>query len=388
MTTVPGVLGACGYYTAAVSRNAYAGVATGLERDFDEFVAPTFAGDLLSYPHILSLVKYGLTAHRHGGFTVDKQQHPKSYFITDVAKRVLANSPDDCPTFLYCHYNDPHRPYDPPPSYVDRYTDEINAEPADALQFAREMHDNAYEYMAAGIPFSDEQWEMLFAMYDAMIAYTDACLEPLIKYVREEIDETILVVTADHGELFGERGLLGHHIVLDDAVTHVPLVVSGLPELTRVRDDPVQHIDVMQTLVALAEGDTSQFQGCDLRTDSREYAFSQDLRGTVAREDKRDYDRIRQYNDAFDISGFHQSLLTAARTTTFKLVHTEEWTRLHELPDETTDVSAAHPEIARRYKAVVERWLETTGARFKDSPRETTHTDAVKQQLHDMGYLE
>jgi uncharacterized sulfatase len=144
----------------------------------------------------------------------------------------------------------------------------------------------------------------------------------------------------------------------------------------------------MQTLVALAGGDTSQFQGYDLRTDSREYAFSQDLRGTVAREDTRDYDRIRQYNSDFDVSGFHQSLLTAARTTTFKLVHTEEWTRLHELPDETTDVSAAHPEIARRYTAVVERWLETKGVPFEDAPREATHTDAVKQQLQDMGYLE
>jgi len=389
MATVPELLSDCGYDTAAVSRNAYAGEATGLDRGFDEFVTPTFAADLLDFPHVASLLKYGLAAHRHsGGLTTDKQRHPKSFLVTDVARRLLTRRRSDQPLFLYLHYNDPHRPYFPPRSYRGRYVDDADWDIDEALSFAADMHENAYEYMANGLPFSDVQWEMLHAMYDATIAYTDACLGPIVEYVQERMENTMLVVTADHGELFGERGLLGHHIVLADAVTHVPLVISGLSELDRVRDDPVQHIDVMETLVALAGGDTSQFQGYDLRTERREFAVSQDLRETVEDPNKCDYARFKQHNPDFDADGFHRSFLTALRTTDFKYLTTDEWTRLYEFPDETTDVSETHPDVAADFEAAAREFLANEGQPFVEAPGQTDHPEHVEDHLRKMGYLQ
>ncbi|QIO24139.1 sulfatase [Haloarcula sp. JP-L23] len=390
MATVPDILRDCGYTSVAVSRNVYAGEVTGLADRFDRFVSPTLRDDLLSYPFVRSLAKYGAAAHRHsGGLTLDKQRHPKSFLVSDVAKRVLAEETRGADSvFLYLHYNDPHRPYYPPASFRDRYTTEAGVDPDAALDFARDMHEHAYEYMAKGLPFSETQWEMLYAMYDAAIAYTDHCLGSLLTFIREQVGETIVVVTADHGELFGEYGLLGHHIVLDDAITHTPLVVSGCPELERAREDVVQHVDVMQTIVSMVGGDTSQFQGYDLRSECRPFAVSQDLRGTVVDPNRQDYERIRQHNPEFDTTPFHRSLLTTLRTNEFRLQHTDEWRKLHHLPDERTVVNDTYPDVYSDLTARLTAWLETYGQPYAESRTEESHSPRTRERLREMGYLE
>lgn len=390
MTTVPEMLAERGYHTTCISQNLYAGEATGLDKRFHEYINPSFSYDLQTYPHILSLLKYCLQAWKHsGGLSADKQRHPTSYIINDVAKRKLKSlelHPN--PFFLYIHDNTPHRPYLPPRSFVDQYLDHVQIDAGEALAFAKDMHENTYEYIANGLPFSDDEWEMLLAMYDSVLAYTDACLGSLLDYVQSNLENTVIVVTSDHGELFGEHGLLGHHIVLNDAVTHVPLVVYGLPELVDQTEEIVQHIDIMQTLVELAGADTTQFRGVDLRSDQRSYAISQDLRGTVENEDTQDYQRILKHNSNFDTSKYHQSMLTALRTKEFKLLHTDENTSLHRLPDETEDVSAENPEKQTELEHTANEWLKTEGRPFLDTPEQKEHSDEVQQHLREMGYID
>ena len=84
----------------------------------------------------------------------------------------------------------------------------------------------------------------LIAMYDATIAYADQCVGELIKWIRSHNDGTVVVVTGDHDELFGERGLYAHKLVTHDAVCHVPMVVAGPTEMTEYEGELVQPIDI------------------------------------------------------------------------------------------------------------------------------------------------
>ena len=90
--------------------------------------------------------------------------------------------------------------------------------------------------------FHDEAWSLIdawpgrrdskarafaIAQYDGAIAFLDAELERLLRHLRRlgRYDETLLVVTSDHGELFGEHGLVGHGRALYEPLLRVPLVI-------------------------------------------------------------------------------------------------------------------------------------------------------------------
>lgn len=393
MATAPELLSEVGYRTIGVSENGYAGAAKGIDERFDDFVksSPSGVRDFLSYQHGMSFLKYALHPREHGpGFTLDKSAHGRqnSFFTTDITKRKLNRvSQSNEPFFCYVHYNDPHHPYSPPFSYRDEYIDEIGGTVEAAVTFAERMHDKLYEWMADGVPLSDDEWEMLYAMYDATINYTDACVGALFDFVQKQFDDTIVVITADHGDLFGEYGLLGHHMVLHDGLIHVPLVTHGLPDVDHHISRPTQHIDIMKTLLSIANADTSQFQGYDIREDSREVAVSQDLRGTVDDEEERNYDRIRKYNSNVDLSHLPTSMVTAARTTDFKLVWTEEWSKLYLLPDEEEDVSGEYPSVFEDLRSFVNEWMDTEGEPFEVAPEEAELTEETEEHLREMGYL-
>jgi uncharacterized sulfatase len=393
MVTAPELLSDTGYQTIGVSENPYAGEAKGIDKRFDDFIksVPSGVRGLLTYQHGISFLKYAFQTRKHGpGFTFDVGAHGKqnSYFTTDITKRKLRRaSKADQPFFCYVHYNDPHHEYIPPISYRDEYIDEIDATLKEALAFAQRMHDDLYELIAEGVPFSDEEWEMLYAMYDATIKYTDACVGELFDFVQQQFEDAIVVITADHGDLFGEYGLLGHHMVLHDGLIHVPMITHGLEDVAHHSNNPTQHIDIMLTLLSVADADTSQFQGYDIREHSREMAISQDLRGSVDDPDRESYELIRTHNPEIDLSHLPESIATAVRTMEFKLVQTDEWSKLYRLPDETNHVQTAYPSVFDDLKSFLDEWLTTDGTPFEDAPEETELSDDTEQHLQDLGYM-
>ena len=115
--------------------------------------------------------------------------------------------------FLWVHYFDPHADYSPPEPYASR---------------------------CPGSP------------YDGEIAYTDAMLGSILDElrVRGELDETLVVVTADHGEALGDHGEETHGIFIYDSTTHVPLLMShpSLPQESRV-EEVIGLVDIAPTVM-------------------------------------------------------------------------------------------------------------------------------------------
>jgi uncharacterized sulfatase len=387
MMTAPELLSRVGYHTIGISENGYAGAAKGLDARFDEFIkSPPSINTLISPRWGASFLKYVINARDHGpGWTIDKKAHQQSsFFTTDISKRKLrAAYQKDKPVFAYIHYNDPHHPYIPPLKYLR----DIDITSDEAVNFAERMHEELYNWMANKLPLSEYEWELLRELYDATIKYTDAMVGNLFNFVQKLPGETIVVITADHGDLFGEYGLLGHHMVVHDGLVHVPLVTHGIDNVAHHNNKPTQHIDMMETLLSIAGADTTQFQGYDLRKESRKVAISQDLRGTVDDSEAENYERIRQHNPDADLSHLPESMVSAFRTTEYKLVRTDEWTQLYRLPDETTDISHEQVDVLHDLETFANDWMASTGQPFRVSPDKANLSEKTERHLRDMGYL-
>ena len=102
--------------------------------------------------------------------------------------------------------------------------------------------------------YTDDELEAIRATYDATLLDLDKAAEKLIAGLEKRglLDDTIVVFTADHGEMLGEHGLYSHRWALYEPLIHVPLVIRA-PGLapTRVRG-PVSTVGLFATICELA----------------------------------------------------------------------------------------------------------------------------------------
>jgi len=379
-----------GYQTALVSNNYFVSPETGLDRGFETAtVLPDSPVDLLKTVGVGPVARWLANIRRHSaGFEPDKYRHSGAYLTAKlVEQRLDALESTDEPFFLYVHFNQPHRPYYPPLSWFETYGDRFDMSRSEAGDFVMDVHENLVEKVAEGCPFTDDEWAALRALYDAGVEYTDTFVGSLFDRVRERFDDSVVAVTADHGEHLGERGALGHKYVLDDAVLRVPLVLSGVDVPSTAT--PVQHTDLMRTLLAEAGAESGFVDGIDLREETREFAVSQDA--------ARSLEPIHEVNPDFDASQFFPGAddtlprRTAMRTATHRYVRGADGTgALFRLPDETTDVAADAPRTAAVCEEELTAWLaDREPVRDPDAAGDDgAISDATKSRLMNMGYLD
>jgi arylsulfatase len=198
--------------------------------------------------------------------------------------------------FATVHYFDPHDPYAAPGDAIGRFLKPSFAERATPSLWktlqrpVRRTLRNGTEDTDAD-DLSDKQRSQMARMeelYDSEIAYWDQHFAALLEELsaRGALDDTILLVTSDHGESFAEHGMLGHGRDLHDELIHVPLVLLNSGEAPGRRDELVSLIDIAPTLLRLAGVDGSvlggpPFVGRDLlRPETpREFLFAQTSHG-------------------------------------------------------------------------------------------------------------
>ncbi len=150
------------------------------------------------------------------------------------------------PFFIWLHLFDPHTPHTPPEPFASGY------EPSAP---------SGLTPVASWVPFRtpgprgfDEQ--VLGAnkdLYDGEVAYLDAQVGRLLDFLRSRnlLDDTVVVLVADHGESLGEHGVSFRHVGLHDTTTHVPMMIRW-PERQgtgRTFRGLVQTIDLFPTLL-------------------------------------------------------------------------------------------------------------------------------------------
>lgn len=129
--------------------------------------------------------------------------------------------------FGYVLYVDPHAPYEPAQAWREDGVPEWD--PIQPQGLAREQ-----------VALDDTRIDQLVRQYDGEIREVDRELERLLAELRSRglLDNTLVVITADHGEEFGERGNLSHGKTLYEESVHVPLVLWSTTLATQHRRTP------------------------------------------------------------------------------------------------------------------------------------------------------
>jgi arylsulfatase A-like enzyme/thioredoxin-like negative regulator of GroEL len=100
--------------------------------------------------------------------------------------------------------------------------------------------------------------------YDDEVAEADRQVGRLLEALGAGRASTLVIVTADHGEAFGEHGEIGHSIFVYDTTLQVPLIVAGPDLAPRVVDAPVSLVDIAPTAVRRLAAGTIDGDGIDL----------------------------------------------------------------------------------------------------------------------------
>lgn len=169
----------------------------------------------------------------------------------------------DGPFFLYVHYVDPHDPYENPEIVNNRSPFEA---PYDGPITGRHVHGVYNGRVQLTDPERDT--EHLKALYDSEIHYADGFIGRLIDSIPPDVlENTLIVLTADHGEEFHEHGGWKHGFTLYEDQIHVPLLMrwdGHIPAGSRLRGT-VRLIDLVPTLVQAAGGKAAKaWEGVDL----------------------------------------------------------------------------------------------------------------------------
>ena len=234
------------YTTGAFHSNPYVSRAYGFDRDFD-----TFDDDLYLGQHkLIALAQRALDKLRNRHYARAEEINERALEFVDSTEE---------PFFLWAHYMDPHGPYSPPREYQEVFHDEYVG-----MKRAQEMYKRAVIEYPESIT-ADERREMV-NLYDEEIRYADAQFGAFADELDERgiLEETLVIVTADHGDAFGKRGYYGHPRELDAELLRVPLAVRGPGVESGEIAAPASLADVVPTVLAAAGVEAGGLPGTSL----------------------------------------------------------------------------------------------------------------------------
>lgn len=251
-------LSARGYETCGVSEKSWLTDRHGLTQGFQHYHDYSIATDQerLLLPRTLDRLARRLG---FGPLLSDGAGDKGGTRVVQRALRWLEKDRNpDRPYFLFLNLNEAHAPYLPPDGFEDfgRYLPE-GAELEDLPEgyFGHAPDRKNYNSGARGL--LEAEVEIQRALYDASILYQDGLLDQLFEGLRAQglMEDTLVIVTADHGEEFNEQGRFGHQLSLSDRLLHVPLIMrypSMLPARARVLE-PVSLVDVFPTVLGVLQ---------------------------------------------------------------------------------------------------------------------------------------
>ncbi len=346
-TTLAEILREQGYFTAAVTSHVYLDEKHGLEQGFEAFDSSNALG--------------------HKAVT--------SAAVTERSIAALSARPQR-PFFLFAHYFDPHY----------EYVDHGERDWADWYEgWLREQNDFENLLKIRHLVEAPEiDW--LSALYHEEIAHTDAQVGRLLEWVRAQglEDSTLIVVVADHGEEFAERGNFGHTISLFEEQLAVPLIVRAPGELPASVQTVVETRAIFDT--ALLQLGVS-FAG--LRPDADLVSVARRERAAGPQLDSRAFSSV--WLDDSKLSWGKRVRAASLREGRWKLI--DDVTRgrraLFDLdtdPFERRNVLQDQPAVAQRLEALLEPWIKAQSQLTRPSPRAKLDP-ALESSLKALGYM-
>jgi arylsulfatase A-like enzyme len=360
--TIAEVLSSHGYQTFEYTNNRLVGPLTNLKQGFNTWVVrnmgindPDMWSRSVELPDFLMISRARQYVENEILLMDDGAQRTNEV----VTKWIADAHQREAPFFLFINYMEAHFPYHPPEEYAAPYMPE-------GASFSEQMGTNnqANRYLAerGSVDLSINR-----ALYDGEISYLDYRMGQLFEYLRELdiLDNTVLIITSDHGELFGEHQLVGHMFSVHDQLIHVPLIIRypGLAEAGLRVEEQVQLIDIFPTILDIVDINWSgkeQLQGQSLVRDWQQtestFAIAElavshgGLKGILGQ------------GFGVDASKYARRLKTI-RTKEYKYIWAsdgrDELYNIREDPGELNNLIELEPEKAAELKALLKEWLNS-----------------------------
>ncbi len=235
-----------GYATLGVAANLYLRSDFGLERGFREFHIPR------PVPVLADENRYQLrrTMRRVLNLVIDTSQFDRLYSRGEDINQDFFETLDhhrdaNAPFFGFLNYMDAHFPYIPPAPFDRIFPGKTSTIPQDDFE-------NTQIGISAGGPVPANYRAYWLSQYDGGIAYLDAQVGKIVAGLKQRnlYDNTMIVVTSDHGESFGERHRVGHGNSPYQNLLHVALLIKYPQSKQRaVVAESVSLIDVAPTIL-------------------------------------------------------------------------------------------------------------------------------------------
>jgi arylsulfatase A-like enzyme len=191
------------------------------------------------------------------------------------------------PLLTFVNLMETHLPYKPRPRFVRQFAPYYRQD-RQARDFMQSYNLEYYRWLVPLVePFNEWQDRVLNDMYDAEVAYEDHLLRHLFDYLDEPgvADNTLVILTSDHGEGLNHHHLMGHSLMAYDDLTHVPLIVRypcryppGRRVSTRVSTRRIFHTVLEAAGVHVASNSAGESEGAPV--DVEELNMARALEGS------------------------------------------------------------------------------------------------------------
>lgn len=397
-----------GYDTFGITGPSKMGSDWKYDRGFNELYEPYY--DCPPIPSKAGLMKLAtdpkFRRYAYRKMTRGGNGHTRLKF--DLLKKKVTSGLDR-PFFALCNFLTVHAPYDPPRPYKERETPALSRPRFEILNEVLDVEsviddpdihmdrisniegsDGVGRFLADPSYLNDSEIQWLRDWYTASVRYLDAELGRFLDRYRKQLhDDTILLMTADHGEQLGEHGLWEHSHYFYDETLKIPLIMVG-PDIPRGvrRTDLASHVDVFDTLCDLCGLDRPE-------TTSGQSVFSDDKRDAVYME-YGERDLADFANKSFHGRYLDQQQLVefaagrkAIRTKSYRFeIDSNGTEKLFAMPEESEVVDPPENVMTRLRQRLRNTLGEEFGIWPEGDPDEIQMTAKAEQNLRELGYIE
>ncbi len=294
------------------------------------------------------------------------------------------------PFFLFVHLMEPHAPYGIPALNVQKFLPH-----GVTPQQAATVNQDPELFISGKLPMSERDFKILTALYQNDVNYVDSVIGGIIQDVRKRnlLENTLVIFTSDHGEHFGDHGLMSHELSLYEVLLRVPLIIrfpNAKHSSMRIKKI-VQTVDIFPSLLQYLHSESNQLdlQGFSLLPESfsrkdHPYAFAEYNNSRAA--DKME----RRFPGVAVAPLWRRKVLKSVRSADWKFIWGSDGTReLYSMandPYELTNLAQSQPDQLRRMEEILAKWSTS----FKPSgfyQKEQISREAL-EELRSLGYVQ
>ena len=350
--TAAELLAARGYATACIAANAYLGEGFGLDQGFHylDVRPPWIPYGIASEFYLRSRVA-ALASHvvelprrtRHVARGGDEISDSAIAYLDRVTRKRR-------PFFLVLNYLDAHHPYVPPAPYDTMFPGHDATQPPD-------LEERLITGFTQGRPkITLRERAHLISQYDGSIAYEDREIARVFAALRERgvYDRTLIIVLSDHGESFGEHGVITHGLTNYDHETRVPLLVKEPGQTAgKIVAAPVSLLHVWPMLSSLAAPAAIMTESFPMRGPGA--ALPSRRAGTAMIEGTlKTIVNVNGSMESYDLAADPDETRNLAPSSDSRRMAEEvaAWRRSLRNIDDAAPASAVDPEMLRRLRAL------------------------------------